>query len=510
MPHVLNFGMGVESTAILLRWILEPETRPFPLENLIVLSAQTGDEFPSTKFLVEQYLLPLLREHNIRYVQVAKTGPSVKDGITILSDTRQPDECHIEGDYRLSDENLKTGTTPLYSGPHICAQKWKGDVIDSWLATEMKGRVFGPYLGYNADETGRISKSSEYGARGFEYRYPLQEWGWDRLKCIQYIQQHLGVVWKKSCCVFCPFIQRQVAADRYLEEPESASFALFNEAMALATNPRMQLFSHGTAHQLCRDTGNHQALALFETHMDSVPWGIYRIERTYEQRFSDKTGKPYKSVARRLTQIETGTRQAMHDRLQVLAHDEGRSVEDMHHFQRVVSHHRENNASNSCEGFWVACPAVMPDKVRHAQNFERTWQWLTAERPEWNLYRVDQIHEPYIKRNKEPGIKTKNRIQVLQTGDYETLATALDSIAMEHGQDIGTGVRFGRQVSQVITEPALELGDVKGEGYYMIHPPMLNQKNISSHSFQQQWLSLKDGLEQMLMFTMPTAHQTKS
>jgi hypothetical protein len=33
---ILSLGMGVESTAILVRWLTEPATRPCPLDKLIV------------------------------------------------------------------------------------------------------------------------------------------------------------------------------------------------------------------------------------------------------------------------------------------------------------------------------------------------------------------------------------------------------------------------------------------------------------------------------------------
>ncbi|WP_287281117.1 hypothetical protein, partial [Okeania sp. SIO2G5] len=39
MPHVLNYGMGVDSTAILLKWLaMSDEERGFPLCDLIVLT----------------------------------------------------------------------------------------------------------------------------------------------------------------------------------------------------------------------------------------------------------------------------------------------------------------------------------------------------------------------------------------------------------------------------------------------------------------------------------------
>ena len=38
---ILSYGMGVESSAILLRWVLSPATRPCPLQDLIVITSQS-------------------------------------------------------------------------------------------------------------------------------------------------------------------------------------------------------------------------------------------------------------------------------------------------------------------------------------------------------------------------------------------------------------------------------------------------------------------------------------
>lgn len=42
-------GMGVDSVALLVRWIINPSTRNFPLEHLVVVSAMTGEEHPQTR-----------------------------------------------------------------------------------------------------------------------------------------------------------------------------------------------------------------------------------------------------------------------------------------------------------------------------------------------------------------------------------------------------------------------------------------------------------------------------
>ncbi len=88
MKTILSFGMGVESSALLLRWMEEPASRDFDLErDLIVITAQTGDEWPDTKMLIEQHLLSRMRSHRIRYVQVARAGHLEADGIVVLADT---------------------------------------------------------------------------------------------------------------------------------------------------------------------------------------------------------------------------------------------------------------------------------------------------------------------------------------------------------------------------------------------------------------------------------------
>ena len=173
--HLLNWGMGVESTAILMRWIVEPRSRPFQdFQQLIVLVAQTGDETDETKHLSETYLFPLLRQHQIRLVQVARTSASKRDGYLVLSDTCQPHELHIKGGFPLSQDLLQSVTVPRLGRPHICAQRAKGEVLDAWIRDHIS-EAFGPYLGYNVDETKRAGKADGYTCQGHQFIYPLIE-----------------------------------------------------------------------------------------------------------------------------------------------------------------------------------------------------------------------------------------------------------------------------------------------------------------------------------------------
>lgn len=115
---VLSYGMGVDSTAILLRWLTDPSSRDFDLADLVVVTAHTGDEFASTADAVTRHVLPALAAHQVRYVQVARTGRSVtaNGGVAVLDDSRTPKLLHAQGIYRLSDEMIDAGTIPQSGG----------------------------------------------------------------------------------------------------------------------------------------------------------------------------------------------------------------------------------------------------------------------------------------------------------------------------------------------------------------------------------------------------------
>ena len=237
--------MGVESQAILERWVAEPESRPFVTwDQLIVVTAQVGEEHKKDTIRdCEARMLPLLREHNVRFVEVARRGFHEEDGIVVLQDTRQPMKMHPDGCYSLSSYLLRSGTVPQFGGEHRCAMKFKAFVIETWLALEFQHldlkvpvhHVFGynadettrtakseyhiarhnadrdierpktPLMvfGFNSEEIGRVERSMLYDGPNRVGNYPLDEWAWPRQKCIDYIQEKSGIVWRKSACSFC-------------------------------------------------------------------------------------------------------------------------------------------------------------------------------------------------------------------------------------------------------------------------------------------------------------------
>lgn len=233
MNVILSFGMGVESSALLLRWLEEPKRCGFDLErDLIVITSQTGGEYPDTKVLCEKHILPRLCRQRVRFVQVARAGHLEADGIVVLSDTREPHELCLAGAYTLYEELREAGTVPQFSGARRCSLKFKAWVIETWLAQQMAEQPFRHAFGFNAEEQARIAKSeaalserivepvrvafgfncdeeariekaTHYDTPQRQGWYPLAEWGWSRARCHEYLLSITGASWEKSACVFC-------------------------------------------------------------------------------------------------------------------------------------------------------------------------------------------------------------------------------------------------------------------------------------------------------------------
>ena len=308
---ILSYGMGVDSTALLLRWLEDPRTFPGRdlQEDLIVLTAQVGDEWPDTRILVEEHIYPRLAEEGIRTVQVARNGPREKDGVGILADDRAPQDCFTEGCYTLSMEYKTTGTLPQYAtGCRRCTHKAKGVPLDTWI----KGSGEPGYthvVGYNAEETARARRGEGYTALGDldrVVRYPLIEWDWDRQQCLDYIQAITGADWRKSACYFCPFAKEQGVLDRLRENPHITAWVLYLEYQAQALNPRSSLYKGWSLSDSVYFDGQQAAWDRFVNVLLSrdQTWAVYRVRRIYDRRSHrsveiEYTG-PYAQCVRRI------------------------------------------------------------------------------------------------------------------------------------------------------------------------------------------------------------------
>lgn len=394
-PVYLSWGMGVESSAILARWIMEPESRDFPLDRLTVITAQTGDEWSDTKALCEEYMFPLLRAHGVRLVQVARAGHLEEDGIEVLDDTREPYTLYIDGAYKLSDELALSGTVPTFGGVHKCALKFKAFVLESWLAAETEGGPYRHAFGFNSEERGRVERSNEYNlevpksgprmAFGFnadegsrierasEYDsmrrvafFPLMDWGWDRARCVEYLLNLFGVEWLKSACVQCPFVKlTEESVGRMRRAPAEIAKALLLEYRALCLNPRATLYSGRSLMSVIERDGNDAALGAFYEGLETLTFGLYRVRRIYTAK-----GKAYRCVELLGSGDRTEAARLFEERAAALGL-EGRVEHDIAYGYALE---REEGVYPTREEFYVTAPADVAPKARYGFPwFEQKW-----------------------------------------------------------------------------------------------------------------------------------------
>jgi hypothetical protein len=384
IPYVWSYGMGAESTAGIYRMLTEPSGRPDTIapdfNNLVVVVAQTGDEWTTTGALVEQHILPVLSQNHVRFVELARQGPTKKDGIAVLQDTRRPRRLHLAGVYKLSDENRTTGTMPQLGGVRKCSQKAKGAPQDAWRDTEFGEQSYYHALGFNRDEYTRIARDSAYSMGGNRLpNYPIYEWNWSRQDCIDYLYRKLGVVWPKSCCRHCPYAGSRAGwaeqLARFQTLPDEAVQHVIDEYVCLALNPRSGLFGPGQSliTRLARDHAT-DVLKRAAARMKIMPWAVYRVRRRYSA--------PAHAVRAVYTAL-VGDRRLMVEALGEISELVGvRLVRhgaipgapqhgDTDSYWRLWLRRRSADVYPAIEEFYVVAPAQANDKA--TSTFESTW-----------------------------------------------------------------------------------------------------------------------------------------
>ena len=395
MRIVLSYGLGVDSSCLLLRWLEDPSSRDFDLSELLVVTAMTGDEWPRTAGLVQEHIIPRLAAAGVRYAQVARGGPLQADGIRVLEDAvpTPSTKLHIAGAYRLSDELTAAGTVPQAGGNRRCSMKFKGFVIDSYLAryaptavrhafgfetTEhrraedcsrhMPGRLA---FGFETAEATRAQRAREYDTPHRVAEFPLIEWGWDRDDCLRYIEQVTGVSdWAKSACVYCPFSLTSKAGRarsllRYDSRPEAAIEALLLERRSIALNPRGGLIAGDRLADLLSEH-RPRLLEQFDRHLDSVEHSVYEVRRLWRPR-SDNPLK-VANANRDLRVLHTGTRDECETYVRGLGDvDRDDGIERIYRLRR-------GDQLPTREHFVVAGPVGAVEKA--LPSFESWWQQI--------------------------------------------------------------------------------------------------------------------------------------
>ena len=201
-PVVVAYGMGVDSTAMLLGWY----ARGLPIDA--ILFADTGSEKPET-----YAYLPVISEW------LARVG---YPAVTVLKRASPR-----AGDTSLYNECVRKSVLPsLAYGGHSCSLKWKVDPQWAWTKRHYgwtqprrkRGQVERPagtfahgptitkLIGYDAGpaDARRVKNAIGKWPPGHLYRYPLIEWGWNREQCIEVIASEGLPVPVKSSCFMCP------------------------------------------------------------------------------------------------------------------------------------------------------------------------------------------------------------------------------------------------------------------------------------------------------------------
>ena len=382
-PICWSYGMGVESTAGVYRTIVDPAWRPpelLPdLSNLIVMIAQTGDEWTDTVRLVERHMLPVLRRHHVRLVEVARAGPSEADGIVILQDTRTPTQLHADpvkyDFFSLSQEHRRNGVMPQLGGRRLCSAKAKGFPLDAWRKHALGHRQYIHAVGFNCDETGRIAGDASV-TMGGQRRpiYPLHERNCSRQECLDYLLKVFRVQWVKSCCRQCCFAGSRAGwpaqLARYQAYPAESAHHVVDEFVTVALNKESGLFGpkDTLADRLARGDAA-EALRLARRQVRGTAWAIYRVRRLLW---------PPAPSWRSVQTVRRGDMPSMHAFLRELADRLELSLDVHAGHARLWLAHRVPDTSPTFEEFFVAAPAQVVDKQR--PGFETRWRGHADDR----------------------------------------------------------------------------------------------------------------------------------
>jgi len=219
IPHIVAFGGGVDSTAMIIGLI--NENRPIDL----ILFADTGAEKPHT------------------YEHIKKFSQWLKDKgypeITIVKKVRRDgsletleEECHRR-------KNLPS----IAYGFKSCSQKHKiqpqDKFLNNWQPTkdcwdaELKAVK---YIGYDANESHRADNADKRNDPKYTNQYPLIEWDWSREDCLNIIKEAGINPPGKSACFFCPSSKKQEIVELYETYPDLMDRAIKIEEQAELTS----------------------------------------------------------------------------------------------------------------------------------------------------------------------------------------------------------------------------------------------------------------------------------
>lgn len=215
------FGGGTNSTAMLCGF------RERGIKPDLITFADTGGELPHTYAHIAEMDIQCRLWWGIGIETVCKTYQGGFEG--------------------LEGECLRGKKLPaLAYGSKACSMKYKiqpqTQNLKRWLE-EIDGKEVIRAIGYDAGEGHRATdiegEDLKAGRRAYNW-FPLIEWNWRRVDCVEAIKRHGLTQPGKSSCFFCPAMKRGEILRLKEDHPELFARALAMEANA-KTNKGMGL-----------------------------------------------------------------------------------------------------------------------------------------------------------------------------------------------------------------------------------------------------------------------------
>lgn len=386
--------MGFDSSFWLVDYLENPKSvfREMGIDELVVISAQTGNESVLVKRQMEDLLYPILRKHKIRTVQIARASSTLRDGFVVLDDTTEPRICHIrptdEKPYRsLGDDLLSAASVPqIIKGRRTCSDKFKIQILDKWHQLHCPGcsRIIGfnadegdrivkdpcqQIVGFNADEGDRITRKESFNKSvrlGHLNVYPLYEYGYTRAAIEQGISEYFGAGnFHLSACTFCPFSQicggGESVKSRWEMLPQEAAEAAYLEYVSTCFNPKQTLHVSGES-VVDRRMLSGEALEIFTELVESATWKVYHVRRVRNIPTKGKRKDTDRSVKIKFV----GSRFEAETKLLEMT-----ALGELKYCKHDIARIHVTDTPPDCEEFYVAAPGEAIEKQK--PRFERLW-----------------------------------------------------------------------------------------------------------------------------------------
>lgn len=244
------YGMGVDSTAVIVG-LVSRGIRPD-----YILFADIGAEKEAT-YEYLPIIQAYLKKNGFPPVTVVKYTPKFAPYTT------------LEGNM-VMNATLPGATFGMAS----CTVKFKIVPQEKWEKKKGFGSIR-KAIGFDATEGYRkirASNKAHTGNDGYEYWYPLIEWGWDREECKAQIRAAGLPVPVKSACIFCPNTKEDEFFDMTADERgrivrvEVVAEPYNQKVQGLWRQPRKRDNRPGSITEYFLEQG------ISFTHPDDLPW----------------------------------------------------------------------------------------------------------------------------------------------------------------------------------------------------------------------------------------------